>query len=66
MTAFAGLQEGAIFGPNLFAQSPTLSTGNVTGVTLFNAPTGGTAVTCQPGEWDSAAALLLLVTASGD
>jgi hypothetical protein len=63
MGGWYGQQSAATNGPNIYVQSPTVSGGNITSVTLFNAATGGSAITCAASAWQSAGALILLITA---
>jgi len=55
----SGNQSTATNGPQIFAQSVATSGGNVT-LNLFNALTGGSAITCTAGGWERALTILVI------
>lgn len=57
-----GQQEISTGGPLLYAVTPTLSAGNITGVTLMSAITGGSAVTTMAVYWDRPASFFVNFT----
>ena len=66
-SVFPGIQAaatGAAAGGLLYVQSATVTAGNVTGIALFTAPSGGVAVTTSAAtSWDSAAGIAVSYTA---
>jgi hypothetical protein len=63
MGGWCGAQAAATNGPNIFAQTVAVSSGNLT-LNLFNAATGGSAITTTTAAWDRAATLLVEFTAT--
>jgi hypothetical protein len=61
--AFNGAQAAATNGPNIFAQTVAVSSGNLT-LNLFSAPIAGSAITTTTATWDRAAALFVQFTAT--
>lgn len=61
---FPGAQAAATNGPNIFPQGQTVSSGNITSITLNTAYTGGSAVTTTAAAWDRAASIIVNYTAS--
>jgi hypothetical protein len=60
--AFNGAQAAATNGPNIFAQSVAISSGNIT-MQLLSAATGGSNITTTTAAWDRAAAIIVQFTA---
>ena len=58
-----GAQAAATNGPKICAQTPAVSGANVT-LNLFNALTGGAAITTTVATWDRAASLYVTYTAT--
>ena len=58
-----GAQAAATNGPLVNVQTPAVSASNVT-LNLFNAATGGAAVTTTTASWDRAATVMVQYTAS--
>ncbi|HEY2516960.1 MAG TPA: hypothetical protein VGI39_39080 [Polyangiaceae bacterium] len=60
-----GRQAAATNGPELYVQSAAVSTGNIGSIVLFNAITGGSAITATATGWDAAAAIFVMGQATG-
>ena len=68
MGGWCGRQATSTNGPDFFAQSASISAGNIVGVVLMSAPSGGFNVTTtmSQGGWDAACTLLVSALASGN
>jgi len=63
MGGWGGAQAAATNGPDIFVQSGSVSSGNITG-NLFSAGTGGSAITTTTAAWDRAACVVVMYKAT--